>query len=277
MNKNPHKKLNIRLHLTVFLLTASVFILGFWLSDRINQQRFNVIDEMRQDLHIDLLSADLQFSILLETAICENIDFFPIAFELYTIGERLVYMENTLGRDNPTVVRLKKYYSILQIKDWLLTKRAHKECGLDLVPILYFYGSEQECPDCFKQGHVLTSLRREHPFLRIYSFDYNLDLGVIDTLKIFYSIRGSLPILVIDGQAHSGFHDKVAVEEILPERFHEILEEKEKERERKETEERERKETEERERKEAEERERKEAEKEETSREETEKKIEIIE
>ncbi len=67
---------------------------------------------------------------------------------------------------------LKKYYSILEIKHWLLVKKTAKECKVNIGSIVYLYGDKKNCPNCENQGYVLTTLREKYPFLRVYSFDY---------------------------------------------------------------------------------------------------------
>jgi hypothetical protein len=223
MIQNPKKQFNYRKHLFVFLITLIVFGFGFGLSDYISQKKLSELNNLREDLQLDILSAETQFSIL-ETAICQNVNHSSLTSELYAIGERTAYMEEALGHENPQVIRLKKNYSLLEIKNWLLTEKAKDQCQAKLIPILYFYSNHEDCPTCAKQGYVLTYLREKYPFLRIYSFDYNLELSALDTIKSLYRLTDPLPILVIGENTYSGFRDKEEIENILPEIFKELIE-----------------------------------------------------
>ena len=218
---NPKKALDVKKYILVFLITSFVFVLGFWLSNIINSQKLSTINALRQELQLNVLSTETQFSIL-ETAICENSSFSTLASELYEMGEKLSYMESRLGQHNPDVLRLKKYYSLLEIKNWLLVKKSKKECKAQLIPILYFYSNRKNCPTCAKQGFVLTYLRNKYPFLRIYSFDYDLNLSAIDTIKSLYSLKPKLPIIIVGEKVYYGFKDKDELEKILPKQFIEL-------------------------------------------------------
>jgi hypothetical protein len=112
---------------------------------------------------------------------------------------------------NTDVISLKKSYSLLEIKDYLLMKKITERCGQKPIFILYFYNNDN-CEDCTKQGYVLTSLREEYPNLRVYSFDYNLDLGAIKSMISIYKVPNKVPALVINGKVYSGFQ---SVEDIV--------------------------------------------------------------
>ncbi len=226
MIENPKKQINYRKYFFVFLVTLIIFAFGFGLSDYINQKKLSKLNDLRQDLQLDILSAETQFSIL-ETAICQNVNHSSLTSELYAIGERTAYMEEALGHDNLQVIRLKKNYSLLEIKNWLLTKKAKDQCQAKLIPILYFYSNHEDCPTCAKQGYVLTYFREKYPFLRIYSFDYNLNLSALNTLKSLYRLGDQLPILIIGESTYSGFKDKEEIENILPEIFKDLIQKEE--------------------------------------------------
>lgn len=67
------------------------------------------------------------------------------------------------------------------------------------VFVLYFYKTD-DCTDCEKQGYALTALREKYPGLRVYSFDYGLNLSAIETLIRIYKIKDTeLPALVQEG------------------------------------------------------------------------------
>src|SRR3989344_2576114 len=112
---------------------------------------------------------------------------------------------------------LKRYYTLLQIKDLLLMQRVAEKCALRPVFILYFYSNEGDCEKCEEQGYVLTALSRNYPQLRVYSFDYNLPLSPLKTLVQIYGIEDDPPALVIRGSVYYGFRDIEGITKILPE------------------------------------------------------------
>jgi hypothetical protein len=80
---------------------------------------------------------------------------------------------------------------------------------------MYFYSDEADCPQCPDQGLILTYLREKYPFLRVYSFDYNLSLSALQTLKSIYSLQPQLPIMIVQEETYYGFKSKDELEEIL--------------------------------------------------------------
>ena len=90
------------------------------------------------------------------------------------------------------------------------------KCHLKPVFVLYFYSNKGDCPDCDSAGNVLTYLRQTYPQLRVYSFDYNLDVGALRTLIGIYKIGNSLPAFVVNGTVTYGVTDLASIEKILP-------------------------------------------------------------
>src|SRR5262249_51793466 len=82
----------------------------------------------------------------------------------------------------------------------------------------YFYSNEKDkCPDCEKEGFVLTKLRQDYPELRVYSFDYNLDLSALQTLISIYEVKDEEPALLINEKAYYGFKSVDDIKEVIPE------------------------------------------------------------
>ncbi len=217
------KRINWKKHILVFFLTLLIFSSGFFLNNILSEKKMTQLTDTQRDLTIDILSLETQFSIL-NQAPCQNLNESILTKELYDISKKLSLIENTLGENNPDFLRSKKYYSILELKHWLLLKRAAKDCDFDSVFILYFYSDKNSYPDCEKQGYILTYFREKYPFLKIYSFDYDLDLSALQSLKEVYSLKKDLPILIINDEVYFGFKDKKELEEILSE-YIEIKEE----------------------------------------------------
>lgn len=204
-------------YIVAFAITAFIFMTAFTVSNRINDARINNIRTIQENMAIDILSLETQFQ-LLEQLSCRDIrENSVLSKELANLSSRLSYTEAQLGADNEEVIRLKRQYSLLQIKDMLLMKRVSAKCKLEPVFLLYFYGSEKVCPDCTKQGHVLTALSEKYPRLRIYSFDYNLDVPALQTLIKQSDIGTTLPALVINDRPHNGFISVEDVEKLIPE------------------------------------------------------------
>ncbi|MHB1117920.1 MAG: hypothetical protein ACYCZ7_00095 [Minisyncoccota bacterium] len=209
-------KIETKKYVLVFIITAMVFLGALLASNRFAERRLDEVKAIEAKISLDLLSSETQFALLKESS-CKAIDH-STAFseELNSLTQKLSYMEENLGNENPEVLSLKKYYSLLQIKDSLLVKQVNEKCGIKPITIIYFYSNNGDCADCKREGYVLTRLREEYPELRIYSFDYNLDLSAVKTLKSIYGVKNTLPALIIGDENYYGFKSAEDIEKIVP-------------------------------------------------------------
>jgi hypothetical protein len=213
------KDISAKKYVIVFFLTLGVFAVIFLLSNYLYSQRINQVKNIEDSISQNILESEIQYSLLADAS-CENdAENSPaMVNEINNLAQRLSYMEEQRGTDDTEVIGLKKYYSLLQIKDYLLLRERAKQCAVKPSTILYFYSNQGDCGDeCKKLGYVLTSMREDYADLHVYAFDYNLGLSVIDTLKSIYSLEGKLPILVINRKAYYGYKTREEIERLMPE------------------------------------------------------------
>ena len=150
---------------------------------------------------------------------CKTIAEHPVlSDELNSLAGRLSVAEDNLGTNNAEVQQLKSRYSLLEIKDYLLMKQIAQKCNLKPVYVLYFYSNSGSCADCARAGDVLTYLRTQYPGLRVYSFDYNLDLSAVKTLISLRGLTGELPAFIInDRKPIYGFKTFDEIQTLIPE------------------------------------------------------------
>jgi thiol-disulfide isomerase/thioredoxin len=200
-------------YILVFLITAGIFLAAFYLSNSINARKVAELRDIQSQISIDILSSETQFDLLTQTS-CNTIENSVLSSELALLGTRLDIAEQQLGSKNKEVKELKRHYSLLQIKDYLLMSEMIEKCNLeDRVLILYFY--EDDCTDCRKQGVELTRLRNDYNQVRTYSFDYYLEENTIKTLSSIFKVEPTLPALIIDGKVEYGFQEKEALALLL--------------------------------------------------------------
>ncbi|MDQ5901375.1 MAG: hypothetical protein QG580_90 [Patescibacteria group bacterium] len=212
--KNIEEKNDWKKYIIVFFITIFIFATAFYISNNLNNSKLEEIRKIEDTISIDILSLETQFD-LFEELSCENITDSILSKELNELASKIEYGEKNFDLDGE-LLSLKKYYSLLQIKDFLLMQKATERCNLNIESIIYFYGRE-DCEDCGKQGYVLTDLRQEYPELRVYSFDYYMDLSAIDALKSIYQIDQNLPALIINERVYKGFKSREDIETIMPE------------------------------------------------------------
>lgn len=200
-------------YFVVLLLTAGIFTISWYVSVYFNQRRIVEIRDVQQKVATDILSTETDFSLLQELS-CDEISRSTTSEELAKLADRISFTEQSVQGDQIDV--LKKQYTLLQVKDFLLKKRISERCKTPLSTVLYFYATDKECDDCNKQGYVLDAIRGERPEVRVYSFDYNLDLSTIKALRSVYKIGDTLPALVVNGKTYSGFQSLEQLRAILP-------------------------------------------------------------
>lgn len=210
------RKISSRKYLYSFLITAIIFSTAIFLSNYFSQRRMNEIRNIQDKISIDILSSETQFA-LLEESLCKDIGTGTLSTELASLEERLSYTENQRGVNDPEVQTLKKYYSLLEIKDYLLMNRISEKCKRNPLSIIYFYSTNNDCEDCEREGYVLTRLRETYPDLRIYSFDYNMDLSAVKTLISINKVENKLPALIIKDKTYYGFQSIEDLEKAVPE------------------------------------------------------------
>ncbi len=209
-------KIETKKYVLAFVITMIVFFGALAVSNRFSERRLAEIKDVESNISLNILSLETQFALLKEFS-CKAIDH-STAFseELNNLSQKLSYMEENLGGANTEVTSLKKYYSILQAKDYLLVQQLKAKCGVKLITVIYFYSNNSDCADCKKEGFVLERLREEYPEIRVYSFDYNLDISVVKTMKSIYGVKNTLPALIVGENIHYGFQSTEDLEKIIP-------------------------------------------------------------
>ncbi len=203
-------------YIIVLLITLGLFAVAGGLSNFFTNRKIDTMRAIQDKLATDILSSETQFSLLSELS-CEQDDGEEnLSSELNDLAAKIEYSERNL-KGNDTANELKRYYTILEIKDYILTKKINSKCGTKHLPLLYFYTTADNCTECTKQGFVLTELRAKYPNLRVYSFDYSLDLSALSALEKIYKIDDTkLPAIVINEQKMTGFKTIEEIERFAP-------------------------------------------------------------
>jgi len=205
-------------YLIVFLITATLFLSASYLSNYFGDRKLGELKTIQDKIAIDVLSSETQYSLLSDLS-CKNLSGSVLSGELAELARKLEWGEENLGASEE-VLYLKKYYSLLEIKDYLLAKKIAERCKVKSAFILYFYTTLENCSECERQGLVLTALRDKYPELRVYSFDYSIDLSAVKSMLTIFKIEDTkLPAVVIDDEVLTGFHSLEELETRIQESF----------------------------------------------------------
>ncbi len=206
---NSRNETNWKKYLYTFIITVAIFATGIYVSNYFGQKKVDEIRDIQDSISLDILSSETQFS-LLEQSSCQDVGgTSALSSQLGSLEDKLSAEEQDRGANDPEVLTLKKYYSLLEIKDYILMQKISQECKTTPVSIIYFYSNQGDCADCQREGYVLTDLREKYPTLRVYSFDYNLDLSAVKTLLAIDKIdadmgTSTLPALYITSSPSKG-------------------------------------------------------------------------
>lgn len=129
------------------------------------------------------------------------------------LGSRLDVLETSRGRTDSTVLRLKKEYMVQQVRDFLLVRKINGYCGTAIPILLYFY-TNQDCPECTRQGLVGPALKQKRPDVMIYALDIDLKTPIVDALQKINGIT-TYPSLVVNGKTLQGFQSVEQIESKL--------------------------------------------------------------
>ncbi len=202
-------------YIFAFLITALIFGTAIYTSNFLNQKKLEDIRSVENRMSLNILSGETQTALLQETS-CKDVTSSFLSHELSDLGDKLSYAASQNNPDSAEIQSLKQYYSLLEIKDYLLMKHISAKCGIYPAFILYFYSDKDRCPDCEKTGYVLDALHDKYPNLRIYSFDYYSTEPAVKTLISIYHVENNLPALIINTDPYYGFRSLDTLETTVP-------------------------------------------------------------
>ena len=215
-NNTGPRNIDWRKYVIVFFITLSLFMLALYLSNVLSNKKLSELKTIQDNISIDLLSSETQYSLLNDLDCSQVSPNSVLSDELNDISKKIEYSDNNLDKSEQ-LTQLKESYSLLEIKDYLLMKELANRCGQKSVFVLYFYTTSDNCSECVKQGYALTALKEKYPGLRVYSFDYGLNLSAIETLEKIYDIKDTeLPAMVSSGKVYTGFHSVEDIEKVIP-------------------------------------------------------------
>ncbi|HEU0085479.1 MAG TPA: thioredoxin family protein [Candidatus Paceibacterota bacterium] len=215
MTPNP---IDWKKYVIVFLITLSLFFVAGYISNYFSDKKLSELESIQDNIALDILSSETQFALLSELS-CKNITESALSKELGEMGQKLEWSEKNLS-NTAELLYLRKYYSLLEIKDYLLLKNISERCGNKYAFVLYFYTTAENCSECERQGMVLSALREKYPTLRVYSFDYSTALSAVEAMLEIYKIEDTkLPAVVLDDEVLTGFQSMEELEEMIEASF----------------------------------------------------------
>ncbi len=196
--------------IATFLFLFGLFI-GFLAKGVITGSSISIEESVRNDI------INLETLYLLEGSFPCNEEILSITSEkLDYLGNLITTLETKKGKDASDVLELKKLYTILETRHFLLTETRNEKCNQDFDIFLYFYSNEENCEsEREKTAFVLTYLRNKYDSVRVYSFDMNLDSDIISTLREEYQIKGCSAVILNNEKIPFKIENSEDVEKLL--------------------------------------------------------------
>lgn len=199
----------LNIYTKAFLISAGIFVVGIFIGMNVEKfvtsdfaSRTRYVEESVQEIELEML----YFQSLDETYSCNFLGEIVRRTNnnLDELSEQLSrYSETNVLFSGADVENLKKRYTSLLIKDWILQERIKEICGDKTVTMLYFY-DRKGCDDCLIQGNILSILKNSfREKVMIFPLDRKVDLSMIEILMNRFNVT-SVPSLVIEEKTYSG-------------------------------------------------------------------------
>ncbi len=182
------KEINVPRVIIAFIISLSVLVFVFLAGYMVSFLNYQKVSSIQDTLKTDLLNTQLSGEFLLN---CNEDAFNVFSEELDRTGSLLSILETRFGKNDENVIEQKKTYTLIEIQHFIIVKEYSEKCNKDMDTILFFYSNSDEYENRAEEiGKILGSVKEDNQNLMIYSFDYDLDLGIIELLKKSYEISG---------------------------------------------------------------------------------------
>ncbi|MEM0333597.1 MAG: hypothetical protein QXX30_04040 [Candidatus Aenigmatarchaeota archaeon] len=216
-------KIDTKIYLKAALLTILVFVVGIGIGIYLDSIRIGFFASKLEEFQIDfsnLMLEELFFkSFEIENEkICEiyNEKTTKLAEEAGKLGSYLETFKETTKLKSYDLEILKQKYFLTNLQLWLHMKNLREKCNYNVTTILFFYTSLYRCDDCIAQGIILSRLKKQNPEkYMIFAIDADSKLGIVSTLKQYFSVN-YLPTIIINEKVKlEGFYSEEKLKEFI--------------------------------------------------------------
>lgn len=214
------RKISKDKYLLAGVITLLIFSLGITLGFLLEDQRYNLVEEVYLGQEVSYHSLQLQYLYLNSFS---GADSCPILST--TLKEAVQDLSDSLGEviayeeEKETSPARKEFimrrYALDNIRYWMLALQSRQECDLEIVPILYFYSPD--CPSCPLQGTILTYFKNLFGE-RVLVFPINTDLQESEPMVEIVMKRFEItkyPTVIINNKKYEGVVKQEQLQEII--------------------------------------------------------------
>lgn len=209
-------------YLLAGVITFLIFSLGLTLGIVLVNYRYALVQDVNDAQDVNYLSLQLQHAYLNTFTGLNSCPALAAALKKTvqdlsaSLGEVIAYQENK-EKESSSMRKevVQRRYILDNLRYWLLAQESKKKCHLEIVPIIYFYGSN--CPSCPNQGTILSYFKNLLGE-QVLVFPINVDLQpqepMIEVVLSLFDVQ-KLPALIIDTQKYEGVVKQEQLQDII--------------------------------------------------------------
>jgi len=209
--KQQPRPIFVKRIILAFIIATIIFIAGFLVSYMISYSKYQSVNAAQESIRYSFLNIDLEKQLI--SSSCDLFDISSLSEELGYMGSIIGVLEERFGKIDSRVIKQKQVYTMLEVQHFLLIKEHSENCNSELPIILFFYSNHEDWIDqAEKMGYILSSVKTKNPEVMVYSFDYDLDMSLINILKKKYDIKQANTVVVNEGPKLTNFNNIDEVE-----------------------------------------------------------------
>lgn len=178
-----------------FFMATIIFVDIFMLTSFIAYKNYQKINSQNKLI----LQEIIQLNKSIEEFNCSKSILNDASRRLEDVGQKLNILEEKYGKRDYRVLYEKELYSELELQHFTIVKMINKQCKNSILPIFFIYSNRGELEKSSeKTGFILTSFKSKNPEkIMIYSFDYDLNSSLINSIKKDYNIT-KVPVVIVN-------------------------------------------------------------------------------
>ena len=146
------KKINVKRHITAFILMFCFFIIGILIGSQLTSERVKFLQESATEQAIDFESLQAQYlyvSFTNDNRSCAAVEqtFEANVEQLEDTRKQLEEFIKSSQFNQESYNQLKRRYIISQVRYYLLAKSTQEICERDIVALFYFFSEDANCSD----------------------------------------------------------------------------------------------------------------------------------
>lgn len=184
---NKQRELYMDRILLAFFIATFIFINAFLISYGVSYSKSRKIAQNQEEIYYGILN--IQLENYFASTSCESFNPYEFSEELDSMGSLLGILEERFGKHDEKVIKQKRIYSLIELQHSILINNHNLKCNETFLILLFFYSNEENFKvQAEKVGYILESYKNKNNLAMIYSFDYDLDLEIIQLLKEKYNM-----------------------------------------------------------------------------------------